>query len=92
MNEQREKYLTDLMGQVEAYQLLVDNPGWQLLKATIQARADEALKKMRNADSGDMVLKHTYEFLALKDLPEAPSVILQLLKSKLESELNRNNK
>lgn len=92
MSEQREKYLTELMGQVEAYQLLVDNPGWQLLKAQLQARSDEALKKMRAAESGDMVLKYTYEYLALKDLPEAPAVLLQLLKAKLETELNRKNK
>lgn len=92
MNDQREKYLTELMGQVEAYQLLLDNPGWQLFKRHVQARASEALKNMKLATTSDMLLKHTYEFLALRDLPEAPEQLFQHLSTKLNSALDKSQK
>lgn len=66
-----------LIQEVEALQSLVRHPGWEILAAQIRASADVAMQKMRNGTTQDELLKNTYTYMALADLPTAPEVMIK---------------
>lgn len=80
LDAQREKAKLDL----EALQGLVRHPGWQLLSDRIKAQAAQQLAAMRNAPTQDALLKHTYTYIALADLPDAPEVLIKTLAQSLQ--------
>lgn len=63
--------------EVEALQGLLRHPGWDILARQIKASADVAMQSMRNAPTQDELLKHTYTYIALADLPTAPEVMIK---------------
>lgn len=69
--------------EIEDYESLVHHPGWERLVARIKGNADTQMSKMRNAPSQEELLKATYTYLALHDLPQVPEVILTALRAQL---------
>lgn len=74
---------------LEALQHLANHPGWQVLLAHLKGRSDSEMAQMRNAKSQDELLKHTYTYMALADLPNAPALLAGVLKMKLQEHKNK---
>ena len=70
--------------ELEEFEGLVRHPGWERLAARIRAQADNQMTKMRNAASQEELLKATYTYLALHDLPEAPTLLIRTLREQLK--------
>lgn len=71
--------------ELEALQQLKSSRGWETLTSRMKAQADAQLGYMRNATSADMLLKHTYTYMALTDLIEAPNVLIRTLAQQLQN-------
>lgn len=80
-NEQR----NSLQEQIEALQSLLTHPGWNILCKRIRAQADQHMTNMKMATSQESLLKATYTYLALHDLPEAPETMLRVLTQQLQT-------
>lgn len=74
--------------QLEALMALDKHPGWLMLVDHLKKRSDMEMSAMRNAKTQDELLKHTYTYMALADLPNAP----KLLGSVLQQHLTTNKK
>lgn len=74
----------ELTQEIEALQGLVRSPGWAILTKRIKAQSDVQMTLMRNAKSQDELLKATYTYMALADLPDAPAILIKTLGSKLQ--------
>jgi hypothetical protein len=70
---------------LEALMALNKHPGWALLVEHLKARAENEMSAMRNSPSQDDLLKHTYTYMALADLPNAPALLASVLQMKLQS-------
>ena len=75
--------ITDLEMQVEALASLLRHPGWVLMSERIKGRAEQAMSDMRNAKSSDDLLRHTYTYMALQDLPSAPRIMVEVMTAQL---------
>lgn len=71
--------------ELEAYQSLVQHPGWELLAKRIRATAEESLRQMKGAQSQDMLLKHTYTYMAQLDMLESPAMLIRVLAQQLQT-------
>lgn len=81
MTTNREQIVQEL----EALQGLVNHPGWEVLKTRIKAQADSQLGAMRNSSTSDVLLRHTYTYMAMTDLIEAPAVLIRTLAQLLQN-------
>jgi hypothetical protein len=72
-----------LREQIEDLMVLQASPGWEYLCKRLQAQCDQQMSVMRNAKSQEELLKATYTYLALHDLPEAPKMLIQVLTQQL---------
>lgn len=79
--EARKALLTE---QVEALQSLSTHPGWEILCKHLKGRTDVLMTEMKSAPSQEVMLKATYTYLALHDLPAAPAMMLQVLTQQLQ--------
>jgi hypothetical protein len=72
-----------LREQIEDLMALASSPGWKYLTARIKGQCDAQMQTMRNAKSQEELLKATYTYLALHDLPEAPEMLIRVLTQQL---------
>lgn len=70
---------------IEALQSLVRHPGWQFMIKQISNRKEFAMNSMRNAPTQDQLLKHTYTYMALADLAEAPDMLIKTFTQQLQA-------
>lgn len=75
----------DIEIQLEALMALDKHPGWLMLVDHLKKRSDMEMSAMRNAKSQDELLKHTYTYMALADLPNAPKLLGSVLQQHLTS-------
>lgn len=71
--------------QLEALQGLLRHPGWEVLGGRVRAMAETQLAAMRNAKNSDELLRHTYTYMAFKDLLDAPEMLARTLAQQLQS-------
>lgn len=71
---------------IEALQSLEHHPGWAIITAQLKRRADHEMVQMRNSTTQDSLLKHTYTYMALSDLPQAPRLLLEAMTRQLQSQ------
>jgi hypothetical protein len=81
--------LDELHDKVEAFDSLTRHPGWLLLVDHLQKRASASMSEMRNAKTSDELLRHTYTYMALADLPKAPEMLRDVMAQNLQRALER---
>lgn len=78
----------DLEVQLEALQSLLHHPGWAIVTDQMKRNAASQMALMRNATSQDLLLKHTYTYMAVQDLLEVPSLLMKPLVQQLQALTN----
>ena len=70
---------------LEALTALNKHPGSALSLEHTKPRTENDRSTLRHSRSQDDLLKHTYTYMALADLPNAPALLASVLQMKLQS-------
>lgn len=81
--------LEELETHIDAFDSLLDNPGWKLLITHMQKQADTALTGMRGAKTNDELVRETLKYMMLKDFPQAPEMLKSYFSQQLQQQLKK---
>lgn len=75
----------ELLQELEALQSLSHHPGWRIVSDQLKKKTAQELSLMQSATSQEVLLKHTYTYMAFADLPNLPAVLAGVLANQLQS-------
>jgi hypothetical protein len=74
---------------IDGYITLEQHPGWDQLVAQIRREAEATLSLMKQAKTGDELVRHTQTYITLLSIPEMPKKLYQTLQAQLQAHVKK---